>query len=58
MTKENSKEEITLKELILKIKEWFLFILSKWKIIFLFSTIGSICGYLYSKNKETFMSRN
>ena len=53
MKHENLKEEITLKQLIIKIKEWFSFILSKWKIIFLFSTIGSICGYLYSINKET-----
>ena len=53
MKQEDLKEEITLKELILNIKEWFSFILSKWKIIFLFSVIGSICGYLYSINKET-----
>ncbi len=52
MKKENLKEEITLKELFDKIKIWFSFILSKWKIILIFSLFGAIVGYLYSANKE------
>jgi uncharacterized protein involved in exopolysaccharide biosynthesis len=52
MTQENLKDEISLKQLILKIKEWFSYLLSKWKIILLFTTIGSIFGYFYSQNKE------
>ena len=48
----NIKEEISLKELILKVKDWFSFIVSKWKIILLFCVIGSSLGYLYSINKD------
>ena len=53
MNEDNSKKEISLKELILKIKDWFSYIVSKWKIILLFSLIGSSLGYLYSVNKDT-----
>ncbi len=37
-------EEISLKELILKIKDWFLFLLSKWKTIFLAGITGGLIG--------------
>ena len=37
-------DEISLKELILKMKEWFTFLKSKWKIIFLAGIIGGIIG--------------
>ena len=53
MNEDNSKKEISLKELILKIKDWFSYIVSKWKIILLFCLIGSSLGYLYSVNKDT-----
>ena len=33
-------DEISLKELILKMKEWFAFLKSKWKFIFLAGIIG------------------
>lgn len=52
MEKEDLKVEITLKELVLKIKEWFSFILSKWMIISLFSAIGSLLGLFYSLNNK------
>lgn len=38
-------DEISLKELILKLKEWYNFLKSKWKIILLVSFIGSITGF-------------
>jgi uncharacterized protein involved in exopolysaccharide biosynthesis len=38
------KDEISLKELILKIKEWFAFLKSKWKTIFLAGIIGGFIG--------------
>lgn len=41
-------DEISLKELILKIKEWVTFLISKWKIIFLISFIGAIIGVGYA----------
>ena len=37
-------DEISLKELIVKIKEWLTFLISKWKIIFLTGIIGGIIG--------------
>jgi len=37
-------EEISLKELILIIKEWFTYLISKWKIILLTGLIGSLIG--------------
>ncbi len=37
-------DEISLKELILKMKEWLTFLKSKWKIIFLAGIIGGLFG--------------
>ena len=49
---ETPNEEITLKELILKAKEWYTFLLSQWKIIVLSGTIGAILGLGYYKKKK------
>ena len=49
---ETPNEEITLKELILKAKEWYTFLLSQWKIIVLSGTIGAILGLGYSFYKK------
>ena len=40
--------EISLKEFIFKVKEWFIFFKSKWKIIFLCSFIGAVFGVGYA----------
>lgn len=49
MNKEITKEEISLKELILSATDWYKYFVSKWKIIlpvaFLFSTIGFLLAY-------------
>ena len=37
-------DEISLKELVFKIKEWYNFLKSKWKIIFLAGIIGGLIG--------------
>ena len=37
-------DEISLKELIIKIKEWVTFLKSKWKSIFIFGLIGALIG--------------
>jgi len=37
-------DEISLKELILKIKEWSAFLITKWKSIFIFGIIGGAIG--------------
>ena len=37
-------DEISLKELIIKIKDWYIFLLSKWKIILIAGFIGALIG--------------
>lgn len=49
---ETPNDEITLKELILKAKEWYTFLLSQWKIIVLAGIIGAILGLGYSFYKK------
>lgn len=41
-------DEISLKELIVKVKEWYVYLLSQWKIIFLAGIIGAALGLTYS----------
>jgi uncharacterized protein involved in exopolysaccharide biosynthesis len=53
MTEQNATEqfdndEISLKELILKIKEWYQFLLTKWKLIILMGVIGGVIGFTYA----------
>ncbi|MGM8362801.1 Wzz/FepE/Etk N-terminal domain-containing protein [Flavobacterium sp. ARAG 55.4] len=45
-------DEISLKELIVKIKEWFDYLLSQWKIILLIAVIGATLGLIYSFMKK------
>lgn len=49
---ETPNDEITLKELILKSKEWYTFLLTKWKTIVLAGTIGALLGLSYSFYKK------
>ena len=48
----NDNDEISLKELIIKIKEWFAFLKSKWKIIFIAGFLGSLIGLVISLNEK------
>ena len=41
-------DEISLKELIFKIREWYQFLLTKWKLIILLSAIGGAIGLTYA----------
>jgi len=41
-------DEISLKELIFKIREWYRFLLTKWKLIIFVSAIGGAIGYTYA----------
>lgn len=41
-------DEISLKELILKIKEWVLYLKTKWVLIFSFGIIGAGIGFMYA----------
>ena len=46
-------DEISLKELIIKIKEWVTFLKSKWKIIFLISFLGACINLAISNTDKT-----
>jgi uncharacterized protein involved in exopolysaccharide biosynthesis len=41
-------DEISLKELIVKIKEWIAYLKTKWKLIIAISAIGGIIGFAYA----------
>ena len=45
-------DEIALKELLLKAKEWYVFLLSKWKTIVLAGIVGALLGLGYSFYKK------
>ncbi len=45
-------DEISLKELTLKIKDWFNYVISKWKVIILVSALGALFGVSYSLIKK------
>jgi Chain length determinant protein len=49
---ETPNDEITLKELLLKAKEWYTFLLTKWKTIVLVGIIGALLGLGYSFYKK------
>ncbi|RZK68182.1 MAG: hypothetical protein EOO85_24760 [Pedobacter sp.] len=44
--------EISLKELLLKAKQWWLYLKSKWIAIALAGVIGCIGGFMYAKTKK------
>ncbi|WP_395074247.1 Wzz/FepE/Etk N-terminal domain-containing protein [Flavobacterium sp.] len=52
MSVENSNSEMTLKELIEKGKDWYLYLLVNWKIIVLVGIIGASIGLTYSFFKK------
>jgi hypothetical protein len=47
-TEQFDNDEISLKELILKIKEWYQFLLTQWKLIILMGLIGGVIGFTYA----------
>jgi uncharacterized protein involved in exopolysaccharide biosynthesis len=51
-TNASNKNEITLKEIILIIKSWWLFVLSKWVIILIAGIIGGAIGLTYASLKK------
>jgi len=48
----SSDEEISMKDLLLKLKEWYTYLLSKWKIILFASIIGAGIGLKDALNKK------
>jgi uncharacterized protein involved in exopolysaccharide biosynthesis len=49
---ETQNDEITLKELLEKAKEWYTYLISQWKIIVLAGVIGAAVGLAYSISKK------
>lgn len=49
---ETQNDEITLKELLEKAKEWYSYLLSQWKIIMLAGILGATLGFTYSIFKK------
>tara|TARA_R110000868_G_scaffold118059_2_gene313296 strand:- start:26384 stop:27448 length:1065 start_codon:yes stop_codon:yes gene_type:complete len=52
MNEQNPNDEISLKELVEKAKEWYSYLLSQWKIILLAGVIGAVLGFAYSFIKK------
>ena len=52
MDKQKANDEISLKELIQKVKEWFDYLLSQWKKIVLAGVLGATLGLTYSFIKK------
>jgi len=52
MNEQNPNDEISLKELLEKAKEWYGYLLTQWKIIVLAGVIGAILGLAYSFIKK------
>jgi hypothetical protein len=52
MNEPTPNDEISLKELIEKAKEWFSYLVSQWKIILLAGIIGAALGLAYSFSKK------
>ena len=49
---QTNNDEISLKELILKLGEWYKYLLSKWKLIVLCGIIGGLAGFGYAYTKK------
>lgn len=52
MTEDTNPDEISLKEIVEKIKEWYLYLLSNWIIVALAVIIGALLGLTYSFIKK------
>lgn len=48
----NENEEISLKDLLVKVKDWYSYLLSQWKIIILCGIVGGTLGLLYSFTRK------
>lgn len=46
--KANNEDEISLESIFFKLKNWYYFLLTKWKVIFLAVMIGGIIGFIYA----------
>jgi hypothetical protein len=51
-TSNMDSDEISLKELILKLQEWWKYLLSKWLFIVIAMSLGAIGGFIYASMKK------
>lgn len=47
-----NSDEISLKELIIKLQEWGSYLLGKWKVILIVGIIGGLLGFVFAINKK------
>ena len=52
-SEQKNSDDISVKELILNIRKWVVFIFSKWKLLFILMVAGGVAGYFYGKSKPT-----
>jgi hypothetical protein len=52
MNEQNANDEISLKELLEKVKEWYSYLLSQWRVIVLAGLVGAAIGLTYSFIKK------
>lgn len=45
-------DEISLKELVISLKRWYIYLVSKWKIIIVAGFLGAVIGLVYSFTKK------
>lgn len=49
---QGNTNEISLKEIVFKIREWTQYLISKWYILFVAGLIGGTAGFFYAKSKK------
>jgi hypothetical protein len=47
-----TSDNITLKELIVRVRNWYKFLLSKWLIILCFGLLGGLLGFMYANSQK------
>jgi hypothetical protein len=47
VTDTNKREEVSLKQMILKFREWYRYLLTRWLVIGVFCALGGVLGFLY-----------
>lgn len=52
MTQVKNKQDIALKEFVIKIQDWFKYLLSRWYVFLIASIVGLIIGFFYARSKE------
>lgn len=49
---DRESEQVTLKDLFIKIENWYNYLLSKWLLILMFAAFGGVLGYAYAASQE------